>query len=53
MRSLSSRPERNEWKHGISVGFGSAAKPTNTVTKADGSTKGAVSGSVATMHEGE
>ena len=41
----------NEWKHGISVGLGSAAKPTSTATKADGSTKGAVSGSVATIHE--
>ena len=51
MRSLSSRPERNEWKKAINVGFGSAAKPTSTVTKADGSTRGTVSGSVATVHE--
>ena len=51
MGSLSFRQGRNEWKHGISVGLGSAAKSTSTTAKAGGPTRSAVPRTAATVHE--
>ena len=45
---LSSTPERDECNYAKIVELGSAAKPTNGAAKADGSTRRAVRGTVAT-----
>ncbi len=48
---MSSRQERDVWEHSKVVGLWSAAKPTSTLAKADGSTRCAVSGTVAAVKE--
>jgi len=52
-RLLSSGPERDEWNHGLIVGSGSAAEPNSAATRADGATRRAASGAVATLYQTE
>jgi hypothetical protein len=51
MGLLSTTPERYEWNFVRIVELGSAAKPTSEAAKADGSTRRAAPGTVATGHK--